>query len=142
MDIKQVVEQYHKACDIFSRGDPAPIKNLYSHRDDVVLANPFGPPVSGWKKVSEALDYASSRMKDGFVNEFQTIGEFVNSDLATIVEVERWNSKVSGRENIAMWDLRVSNTFRCEDGEWKLVMRHADPISTFDSDGPLRKLSS
>ncbi len=108
----------------------------------MILANPFGPAVRGWNKVSEALDYASSRMQDGFVNHFETIAEYTDSDLATVVEIERWNAKVSGRSEVTTFDLRVSNTFRCEDGEWKLVMRHADPISTFDSDGPLRKLNS
>jgi len=46
-DLDGVIEQYHEAADQFSRGDPEPIKALYSHRDDVTLANPFGPAVRG-----------------------------------------------------------------------------------------------
>jgi len=32
----------------------------------------------------------------------------------------------------------LSTTFRCEDGDWRIVHRHADPISTEDESGPLR----
>jgi len=142
MELMQVLDQYHIAADRFSRGDPTFIKSIFSHRDDVILANPFGPAVRGWKKVSEALDYASSRMREGYVKEFETIGEYETPEFATIVEREHWNAKVSGRDELSTFDLRVTNIFRCEDGEWKLVHRHADPISTFDPDGPLRKMSS
>jgi ketosteroid isomerase-like protein len=46
------------------------------------------------------------------------------------VEVERLESKVGGREEVAPLSLRVTSVFRPEDGRWKLVHRHADPITT------------
>jgi ketosteroid isomerase-like protein len=138
MDLKQVVEQYHQAADDFSRGDPGPVKQLFSHRDDVTLANPFGPAVRGWDQVSQALDYASARFRDGEVASFESIAEYVTADLASILEVERWKAKVGGRDEVARFDLRTTSTFRREDGTWRLVHRHADPIATPDPDGPLR----
>ena len=138
MDLREVLSQYHKALDDFSRGDPEPVKNIFSHRENVILANPFGPAVRGWKKVSEALDFASSRFRGGKVTDITTVGEYATPDLATIFEIERWNSRVSGREEMASFELRVTNTFRREDDTWKLVHRHADPIATSHPDGPLR----
>jgi len=35
------IDLYHKSVDQFSRGSSQPIKLLYSHKDDVFLANPF-----------------------------------------------------------------------------------------------------
>jgi hypothetical protein len=47
-DVDEVVEQYHLALGEFVKGDPEPLKMMYSHREDVILANPFGPPaISG-----------------------------------------------------------------------------------------------
>ena len=43
-DVNKVVEQYHLALGEFVKGDPEPLKMMYSHREDVTLANPFGPP--------------------------------------------------------------------------------------------------
>lgn len=48
MDFDNVLAQYHDALDAFARGDARHIKRLYSHRNDVILANPFGPAVQGW----------------------------------------------------------------------------------------------
>ncbi len=140
MDFSQVLEQYHVAADEFSRGRPEPIKKIFSHRDDVILANPFGPAVRGWRDVSGALDFASSHFREGKVTEIRTIGLYETANLVTLFEVERWSSHVGGRVDMSSWELRVTNTFRREDGTWKLVHRHADPIATAHSDGPLRGL--
>ncbi len=140
MDLYQVIRKYHEAADEFSRGDPSPIKKLFSQQDDVTLANPFGPAVKGWMKVSQALDYASSRMRDGTVKEFRRIAEYQDTDLATILETEVWNSKVSGRKELTTFELRVTTTFRLENGDWKVIHRHADPIATAHPDGPLRSM--
>jgi ketosteroid isomerase-like protein len=138
MDLEQAVERYHLAAGEFAKGNPQPVKDAWSHRDDVTLANPFGPAVRGWKLVSEALDYASSRFRDGEVTRFETVAKYVTSDLASFLETEQWKAKVGGREDVSPFDLRVTSTFRREDDSWKLVHRHADPITTPHPDGPLR----
>ena len=138
MDLRQLVQQYHAAADHFARGDPEPVKRIFSHRDDVTLANPFGPAVHGWENVSKALDFASARFRDGNVTSVETVAEYVAPDLATILAVERWQAKVSGRDQLASFELRVTSTFRREGATWKIVHRHADPITTSHPDGPLR----
>ena len=138
MDLDETVERYHLAAQEFARGDPGPVKVLFSHQDDVVLANPFGPPVRGWGRVSEALDYASSRFRDGRVTEFETVARYVGAELASTMEVERWEAKVGERDEVTPFVLRVTSTFRREDESWKLVHRHADPMSSADPEGPLR----
>src|SRR5690242_15689824 len=70
MDLDYTIQQFQRAAIEFAKGDPAPVKAIFSHRDDVVLANPFGPAVSGWNNVSAALDLASSRFRDGDVTAF------------------------------------------------------------------------
>jgi hypothetical protein len=51
MSLEKLIDQYHQAVDEFSRSNPEPVKALFSHRDDVTLANPFGPAVRGWKQL-------------------------------------------------------------------------------------------
>src|SRR5689334_25209363 len=112
MDLQNVVQQYHTAADEFARGDPEPVKQIFSHRDDVTLANPFGPAVRGWKQVSEALTFASARFREGAVTSFESIAQYVAPELATILELERWQAKVSGRHEFSAFELRVTSTFR------------------------------
>ena len=44
--------------------------------------------------------------------------------------VERQEAKVGGAEDVAPFALRVTMIFRPEDGVWKVVHRHAEPIAT------------
>jgi len=46
---------------------------------------------------------------------------------------------VARRQELSDFDLRVTTTFRVEDGTWTIVHRHADPITTLSEDGPLRQ---
>jgi hypothetical protein len=36
---------------------------VYSHREDVSLANPFGPPVRGWEQAAATMERAASNYK-------------------------------------------------------------------------------
>ncbi|HEX2670057.1 MAG TPA: hypothetical protein VHM25_04250 [Polyangiaceae bacterium] len=72
-DIADFIDQYHRALDEFFRGDPGPAKGLYAHREDVSLANPFGPVGVGWQQVEEAMERAASNYKDGGASGFDTL---------------------------------------------------------------------
>jgi ketosteroid isomerase-like protein len=138
-DLDQVIARYYAALREFSRGNPQPIKAVFSHGQDVSLANPFGPPVRGWSHVTERLDYASSRFRDGDFTVAERVAEHVGSDIACIHEIEQWHAKVGDSDDVAPFGLRVTSVFRHEEGTWKLVLRHADPILTSDPRGPLRE---
>ena len=141
MLLDEAIDKYHAALGQFAKGNPEPVKELYSRRGDVTLANPFGPAVRGWELVSNALNFASSRFRDGDVADVESLAMYVTADLASMLEIEQWRARVGDREDVSPFDLRVTSTFRLEDEGWKLVHRHADPISTPHPDGPLRGLS-
>jgi ketosteroid isomerase-like protein len=137
-DFDELVQRYHSAMTPFAKGDPEPVKDLYSHADDVMLANPFGPAVRSWAAVSERLDFASSRMHDGEVTGFDEVARYQSGDLFVLLETEDWQSRVADRDDVEPWRLRVTTTFRREEGEWRVIHRHADPIATIHPHGPLR----
>jgi ketosteroid isomerase-like protein len=130
LDLHQFVDEYHRALDEFFGGNPEPAKMLYSHLDDASLANPFGPVAIGWPQVAETMERAASNYRDGGATGFETLATYVTPDLAYLVEVERFEAKVGGKEEIASGALRVTSVLRPEDGAWKIVHRHADPITT------------
>ncbi|MEX0984378.1 MAG: nuclear transport factor 2 family protein [Actinomycetota bacterium] len=129
-DFDGVVEQSHLALDAIAKGNHVPFKNLYSQRDDVTLGNPFGPFVRGFEQVVETMQRAASYYRDGEASGFEQVSKHVSDHLAYVVEVERFNSKVGGAEEVTPISLRCSSIFRREDGAWRLVHRHADPITT------------
>jgi ketosteroid isomerase-like protein len=129
-DFDEFVEQYHQALDEFFRGNPNPAKALYSHLEDATLANPFGPVAIGWELVAEAMERAAANYRDGEAATFVTLSTHVTPDLAYLVEVERFRAKVGGSEELASGALRVTSILRRESGAWKIVHRHADPITS------------
>ena len=121
--------EYHQAgCEI-TKGNPEVYKGLYSRRDDVTLANPFGPPVRGRNGVFATLDRAAQNYRDVEVVEFHNVSTVITPDLAYTVEIERYRARVGGAEKMAAVAVRVTTIFWREDGMWKVVHRHADPIT-------------
>lgn len=126
-DLARVIEQYHQALNAFVKGDPEPNKKLFSRRDDVTLANPLGPPARGWTQVEQTMERAASQFREGEPTRFERISDYASADLAYILEIERVRMKVGGADEMAPVSLRVTTIFRREDGEWRIVHRHADP---------------
>ena len=129
-DLDEFIEHYHLALNEFFSGNPEPAKTLYSHREDASLANPFGPVTTGWKQVAETMERAASNYREGEATGFERAAKYVTEDLAYIVEVERFKAKVGGSEETVSGALRVTSILRREDGIWKILHRHADPITT------------
>jgi ketosteroid isomerase-like protein len=64
------------------------------------------------------------------VIEFETFAKVEGDNFGYTVEIERFEAKVGGADQITPVALRCTCVFRPEDGAWKLVHRHADPITT------------
>jgi ketosteroid isomerase-like protein len=129
-DLGSFVAAYHRALDAFFRGDAEPAKRLYSHEDDASLANPFGPIAVGWEEVEKTMERAASNYRDGRATSFDTVATYVTPALAYLVEVERFEATIGEKEESASGALRVTSILRLEGGAWRIVHRHADPITT------------
>jgi ketosteroid isomerase-like protein len=128
-DFDEAIEASHRALDEITRGDPNPFFELYSDGEDATLANPFGPPARGRAQIEEAGWRGASNYRDGRAIEFESFAKVVTADLAYTLEIERFQAKVGGSDEVTPIALRVTSIFRPEDGSWKLVHRHADPIT-------------
>jgi ketosteroid isomerase-like protein len=102
---------------------------LFSRRDDGALANPPGPPAHGWTQVAATTGRAAENQREGEAIGYERIAEYTTAELA-YVESERFRAKVSGADAAVPLALRVTTIFRREDGAWKIVRCHADPITT------------
>jgi ketosteroid isomerase-like protein len=129
-DVDDLIERFHQALGEFLKGNPEPVKELWAHKEDVSLANPYGPPVRGWDEVAKTIEYASSLRRDGEFVSSEVVAKSVSAELAYVVGIERAKAKVGASEEISPYALRATNVFKLEDGEWKFVHRHADPITT------------
>lgn len=123
----QVVERYHAALREFFIGEPGPVTQMFSQREDVVLCNPFRPFARGPSEVAETIEQAASHYADGEC-ELERVTAFATAELGYTVEIERFTATVDGNEGSGA--LRVTTIFRLEEDGWRIAHRHADPITT------------
>jgi ketosteroid isomerase-like protein len=123
------VEAFRKAQSALVKGDSQPVMQCYSRRDDVTLANPLGPPHRGPAAVEQAGAAAAALLRDGSIRGYEEVSRYVTDDLGYVVELERAEARFPGSDTINPIGLRATLIFRREEDGWKLVHRHADPIT-------------
>ena len=129
-EVEGLLRRYKLATAEFVRGNPEPYKALFSHEEDVTLANPFFPVVRGWDEVSVALERTASRLRDGEFLGSDIVSKYVTAELAYVVQLAHERAKVGGSEVLSPIDLRNTMVLRPEGGAWKIVHLHGDPITT------------
>jgi ketosteroid isomerase-like protein len=137
LNLDGLIEKNHQWLGEFIKGNVEPAKKMFSHKDDASLAGPQPtahrgtvPIAHGWEQVSQTLDSAISYFREGEIIGFDNVAKYMSANLAFTVEVERFRAKVGGNADLAPVALRVTSIFRREDGAWKVVHRHADPITS------------
>lgn len=111
------------------QGVPEPYKALWSHGEDITLAGGFGGHIEqGWAKVSKRLDWAGSNFLDGR-NEIRRLAFAASGDVGYLVQTEHVMFKTPDAL-AAERNYRVTMLFRRENGEWRIIHRHADSQTT------------
>jgi hypothetical protein len=87
-DVDELIEQINLAQGELIKGNPEPMNNLFSHRDDVTLNNPLSPPAHGWEQVAATMERAGSPFRDGEFVSAEIVAKHVTAELAYIVEIE------------------------------------------------------
>ena len=111
----------------FVNGDATGIKALYSHREDVTVMGGFGGFEGGWSEVGPRLDWAASQFAGGSYRQ-EDLSAIVGPEVACLVSLERWTYTNARDRAEPKLDLRVTQAFRREEGQWRLVHRHADSL--------------
>jgi ketosteroid isomerase-like protein len=136
-DLDEFRDRYHRSVEAIIRGDAEPQSMLWSRRDDVTLANPYGPPAKGWERVCQVAARAASLLRDGEGLTFDRVSGHETADLAYDVGIQRFRAKLGGAVDMAPVALRVTTIFRREEDGWKIVHRHADTITEERTPDPI-----
>lgn len=111
----------------FFNGDPAPWKAMAAQTDDITMFGGFGGFEQGWEAVGDRYTWAAARNADGAVH-VELIACHVTPAMACTVAIERGEVRSTGAQTFAPKALRVTEIFRREGSDWKLIHRHADPL--------------
>lgn len=113
-------------------GDPQPRIRLWSHDDPVTLLGAKLTSV-GWTEVEPTFKQVASWFSGFDKWELEVIAAGASGDLAYTVAYEHGEGAIEGHPR--SWTLRVTHVYRREEGQWRIVHRHADFPP--DPDAPL-----
>lgn len=120
--------KWERYVDSTSSGNPTLMKENASHSNDITIMGAFGGYEKGWDKFGARLDWAAAQMKgsEPKKSKVEYIDIVVSGDLAYTVALA---GLVQGNTNSEKdRPIRVTEIFRKENGSWKLLHRHADPL--------------
>jgi ketosteroid isomerase-like protein len=117
----------HVLCD----GNPAPMLRFWSHADDATYCDTRGEVQRGWQALeaywkNAAAANAQSDVRLSAVAELLQV--VVGGDVAYIVASEH----VTREGDPNTLHARATNVFRRENGEWRMIHRHADAPPKID----------
>lgn len=94
--------------------------------DDFTLMSPFGGTVGRGPHTRDRLDAIGKVFRKGSMRQ-EIVETYAVADMVVLAVIEHNHGEVGGLP-AQDWPLRVTLVYRRDEGEWKLVHRHADPL--------------
>ena len=118
----------HAAMAGVANGDVTAIKSLYAHSSDATSFYGWGGFEKGWQAVSTRWDWAGAQFKGGTVRH-ENVTTVVTGEMFYVTDIETFeNPRMAGVEGLTGWSNRVTHIFVREQGEWRLLHRHANRL--------------
>jgi len=119
-EVRAVSDRFYSAL---SRLDVSQLESVWSQSNSVSTMHPMGGEQVGWPEVRKSFEEAAGAMTDihvELVDQRIQTGE----DIAYETGIERGRGKVAGEQ--IEFEHRVTNVYRREGGQWKMVHHHTD----------------
>jgi len=122
-EVRGASAKFYSALNGMANGDPSQFEDAWSHSDSVTTMHPIGGEEIGWDAVRESFTGVAGLAQGGHV-EIAEQQIRTGEDLAYETGIERGQMKLAG-ESVPI-EQRVTNIYRREAGQWKLVHHHTD----------------
>jgi ketosteroid isomerase-like protein len=106
-------------------GDVEPRLRLWTRADPVTLLG-ARLAATGWDEIEPAFREVASWFGGSESYELEVVAAGASADLAYTVGYERNVAVFEGARRA--YTLRATHVYRREDGQWRIVHRHADPV--------------
>lgn len=123
--VQEATAGFYTALNAMFTGDVDPMKDAWSHAEDVTCMGPDGSVKVGWNEVLANWE-VQAKMKLGGEIRHELIMATVGQDLAVVQCREVGENVIDGKP-IAV-SLRATNVFRKENGVWKMIGHQTDNL--------------
>ncbi len=124
--VKQANADFYAALNAMFTGDLKPMEAVWSHADDVTYLPPDKAMLVGWPSVKADWE-KQAKLKLGGKVEPQDVHIILGKGLAVVQNLEEGKNVNVGKQPPTV-SIRATNVYRLEDGKWKMISHHADPL--------------
>jgi len=119
------MQQRRRVAAAFVNGDPAPLRDISTVHDPATIFGPGGGIEEGARQVLEVNEAASHQFHGG-TTDLVILHSGADGRFGYWTGWQSASVRVEGRAEPVPMKLRVTEIFRRDGGEWKLIHRHAD----------------
>ncbi len=124
--VRSASDRFYGALNAMFKGELAPMEAVWSHRDDVTYMGPTGGYQQGWAAVREDWRGQAALKLGGKVTP-TNVRIIAGRDVAVVTNYEEGeNTNADGK--VEKLRLRATSMYRLENGQWKMVGHHTDPL--------------
>ena len=124
--VREADDRFFAALNDLFAGSTEPMDALWSEREDVVYMGPDGVCLVGWPAIRADWE-RQAEMKLGGELEARERYFTIGSEIAVVHHTAR-GANVDADGNAEEVSIRGTNVFRMENGAWKMIAHHSDPL--------------
>lgn len=126
---KQFMKQREAAAQAYVCGDATPVSNISTHVSPATFFHPRGGCIQGADEVLSRFNQDATNFTVGGDTHFEIFDMGASDTIAYWVGLQPSIVKLAGVTDPIPMNLRITEIFRREDGEWKMIHRHADMMA-------------
>ena len=122
-EVRAASAKFYAALNRMLNGDAGSLTDIWSHGATVTTMHPIGGREVGWDQVKKSFEQVAQLTSAGQVKLSDQLIQLAG-DIAYELAVEHARFTLAGQP--VAGDCRVTNIYRRESGNWKVVHHHTD----------------
>jgi len=122
------MKERFEASTEFVEGNFQPLQEISTTASPATIFPPTGMFIRDAIEVNKFNEQGAANFLPGAKNEFEIFHQDAGERLVYWTGIQRSKVKMSTQSEEVIFNLRVTEIFRKEEGKWKLIHRHADPL--------------
>lgn len=129
-DFEQFMKRREDAARAYVLGKAEPLGQIVTHALPATFFAPYGGYRQGAEQVFSTYELDAKVFEPGGETSFEVLQMAASDGVAYWVGFQHATVRMRGKTEVIPMKLRVTEVFRREENEWKLVHRHADSLAS------------